>query len=489
MIRWLAALSAALVLSGCVTERVVYRDRYVDGNYADSRVYNDTGYYDDRYVGDGSYYSPSYSGRGDYYYGSSSYYSYDSYPSLYWDYPAYYSVFWPMYRSWYDPYWYPSYYYGVTYYPRNYFSLSVHSGWGWPRYSSLYYSPYRYSWVDNYYDWTPWHGYHSRHRDRYQAPRYGSARNEAERLSRLSDRNFGGYGASGTAHGGRRDTTRDTGFGRYGTARDGSRGADYGSQPAPRQLPNERGFGVTRGSDDRGSAGDVRRNAAYGAQSSANRQQPATRGFGVPVDSRQSPQREAGYGQASSRTLPPTRGFGVTPSREPATGATREASRYSDSIELPRTRTNPGYAPRRAETPVAREYSRPATPARGYEISPAPQRDYRSAPREAYTPQPGARTYAPQPEARSYSAPSRSYDRSAGYEAQRVEPRAQPQFEARSAPSYAPRETPRYESRPQPSYTPRETPRYESRPEPRSESRSDSSRDEVRRVGSNRDER
>jgi hypothetical protein len=473
MLRWIAALAAVLTLTGCVTERVVYRDRYHDDYYAGSSAYAD------RYAGDGSYYSPSYSGRGDYYYGSTSYsYGYDNQPSWYWDYPAYYSVFWPMYRSWYDPYWYPNYYYGVTYYPRNYFSVSFNSGWGASRYSNWYYSPYRYSWVDNYYDWSPWYGHSSRHRDRYQTPRYGSARNEAERLSRQSDWNANGYGANAYG-GGRYDRNRveerSTAFGRYGTTRSGARGADYGSQPVPRQLPNERGFGVqTQNDRSYGRSGDVRRTAAYGAQSSDTRQLPNERGFGVPVDSR-NPQRDAGYETNAPRGVP-SRGYGEPAPSAPrysmpqtrgydrvAPEASREAARYGSSpsrsydtgVSVPRrsapaTSYQRDYTPRQAETPVVREYSRPAPVARGMDV---PQRDYRSAPRETYVPQ--QRSYASAPAPRSYDTGG-----------------AAPRFESRPEP----RSEPRFESRPEP------------RSEPRSESRSSSDDGGVRRVGSNRDE-
>lgn len=494
MLRWTAALAAALTLTGCVTERVVYRDRPYDGTYQD-RGYAAGDRYEDRYAGDGSYYSPSYAGRGDYYYGSSYSYGYDYQPSWYWDYPAYYSVFWPMYRSWYDPYWYPNYYYGVTYYPRNYFSLSIGSGWGWPRHSNWYYSPYRYSWVDNYYDWSPWHGYYSRQRDRYQAPRYGSARNEAERLSRISDWNangHGGYGANGYG-GGRYDRNRgeqrDTAFGRYGTTRSGVRGADYGSQPAPRQLPSERGFGVQTQNDRYyGRSGDVRRNAAYGDQGSQPRQLPAERGFGVPVDSRAPTPREASYGGQAPRALPPARGFGVptqeTQPRSAAPGysaphtrgydrvapeAAREAARYGapsqrgydTGVTVPRRGEavggyQRGYAPRSIEAPVARDYPRQTLPSRGYE---APRQEVRSAPREAYAPAP--RGYAPAPalEMHRQAPPARGYDTGGAAPAPRFEPRSEP----------------RYESRPEP--------RYESRTESRS-----SDEGGVRRVGSKRDE-
>jgi len=515
MIRRIVILSSLLVLlTGCVTTReVVYRDGYRENGQSDNRYYSDEtryaggsdGYYDERYSG-GSVYAPATSGRGDYYYSRPSYAS--SYPSWYVDYPAYYSLFWGLNRSWYDPFSYPNYYYGVTYYPRNYFSISFNSGWGgshYGHYGYQYYSPYRYSWVDNYYDWSPWHNHHYSHNRYHQpTPRYGSARNEAERLSRMSDRNAYYGQNNGGSYGGQRDRglsnpdRRETAFGTYGTARDGSRAADYGSRSAPRQDPGTRGFGVpTDGGSD--AYRDVRRNAAYGTPG-ATRQDPGTRGFGVPVDGNgrdyNQDSRIANYGAPQPRALPSARGFGVeNPQIDPRNampaqngyprdaryGAQREVGRYGNEAmpndgsdararfeREPRQRgyeggvalpdqIDRGIAPRAASgyertrsTPVTREYSRPAMPSRSYEAEPSVDRGYRMPARESYSEAP-PRGYAPAPEAQSYSAPSRGYDAGA------------------SAPSYsAPEPAPQYESR--------------------SESRSDSDDGGVRRVGNNRDE-
>jgi hypothetical protein len=161
----LLALLFTIALSSCATY--------------DSYGYRDDGYYQDRYYSGGRYYYDDYA-------------RYDSY----WDYPDYvywsdyYSVLWPVYRGYYDPFYTPGFYYGVTWYPRTYFGLN-HYWNSWPYYHS--YSPYRYSYWDGYYD--HWdrrrgqvgrrvaHGYGANVDHPYM---YGSARNEAEQLARRS---------------------------------------------------------------------------------------------------------------------------------------------------------------------------------------------------------------------------------------------------------------------------------------------------------------
>ena len=154
MLRWIVACCAALLLSGCVT--------YPTYTYDDGREV--------RYVDDETYYVGAGNGYGDYYASEDP-----------WRHSAYYSVFWPIHRLYWDSYWYPGFYYGITYFPRDYF----HIGWGsgWHPYSGYWhwYAPYRYSWTDNYYAWD-WHrGRHSVATT--SAPRFGHARNEAERLN------------------------------------------------------------------------------------------------------------------------------------------------------------------------------------------------------------------------------------------------------------------------------------------------------------------
>ncbi len=176
MLRWIATFATIMLLTGCVyTQEVVYREPY-----------NSTPYYEsDRYVEGDSYYSPAYTGSGDYYYSTGynrAYYG-SSFGVSYFDYPFYYSVFWPISRWYYDPFVYPSYYYGVTWFPRSYMSLSLSYRGGWSGYGWLAYSPYRYSWVDNYYDWRPWYNRYPSYSHYYPTPRYGDARVEASRLA------------------------------------------------------------------------------------------------------------------------------------------------------------------------------------------------------------------------------------------------------------------------------------------------------------------
>jgi hypothetical protein len=483
MIRWIAALSTLLMLSGCVTTReVVYRDGYSRDAYAERRYYDDNGdYYADEdrrtVYRDGSYYTPGYAGSGDYYSGSA--YGYESYSSSYWEYPAYYSVFWPMYRSWHDPYWYPNYYYGVTYYPRNYFSVSFGSGWGRPYASSWYYSPYRYSWVDNYYDWSPWRGYRHSNRDYRHGPRYGSSRNEAERLARLGGgryqpsprrvgnepgRNGGYYGSNNSID-------------RYGRTRGSTREADYRSRDG-RQEPATAAFGLPTRSG-RGE-GDVRRT---GVATDRNYDAPvdaSVRRGGRVADDGRLPERPPAATRGYEREGDYNRRYSASDDRGPTqrqsspyTDSPRtNARRYDDGVALPRgsmSRSAPaeqrGYAPATTSSgmerrSVQRDYSResaPAMNARRYEV--APMNTDR-----------GGRRYESAP-APVYSAPSREPS---------FQSRPEPRYESRSESRSEPRFEARQESRPEPA------PRYESRQE---RSSVDRDRGGVRRVGSDRDDR
>ena len=180
MKRFLAVL-LAFTLSGCLTY--------------DSYGYRDDGYYEDRYYSGGRHYD---NGPG---YGAGYGYGYGNYPDyVYWS--DYYSVLWPVYRSYYDPFYTPGFYYGVTWYPHTYFGLN-HYWNSWPYYHA--YSPYRYSYSDGYFD--HWdrrrgqvghrvaHGYSANVNHPYL---YGSARNEAEQLAR---RTGAGYQRSGAQPG------------------------------------------------------------------------------------------------------------------------------------------------------------------------------------------------------------------------------------------------------------------------------------------------
>lgn len=161
------AVLFTILLSGCLTY--------------DSYGYRNDGYYEDRYYSGGrSHYDGYYSGYG------SDYAYWNDYPAYVYG-SAYYSVLWPVYRGYYDPFYTPGFYYGVTWYPRTYFGLG-HSWYSWPYYHA--YSPYRYSYSDGYYDhWDRRRGQVSDRVSRGQSASvshpysYGSARNEAERLA------------------------------------------------------------------------------------------------------------------------------------------------------------------------------------------------------------------------------------------------------------------------------------------------------------------
>ncbi|MFN7783652.1 MAG: hypothetical protein ACK5PG_13070 [Lysobacterales bacterium] len=243
MNRWKTAvlLPLSLLLGGCVT--------YPTYTYRDGTPVRES-----HYVGDDTYYSPADGDYGDYYSGGYRYGSggYRYYAPDYVSYSAYYSLFWPLHRWYHDPYWYPDFHYGVTYFPRNYFSVSFHSGWrghSLPRwgYSSGYriafgyshwYSPYRNSWVDSYYDWDRYsfhyrdnrrgHGYYA---PAYSQPRFGHARNAAERLA-WEERERASVRGDGMATGLGSGTPRT-----YGTEAAPSRGADYGPRGATRVAP------------------------------------------------------------------------------------------------------------------------------------------------------------------------------------------------------------------------------------------------------------
>jgi hypothetical protein len=168
LVRSLLLAVAMLTLAGCATYPSGYSYRY------DERAY---------YAGDRDYYA------GDYYRGTP-----DRYGDVYWHdtwWPYYSLVLRPVYSAYYDPWYTPGFYYGVTYFPR-------YHGLGWASYGWPYgfaYSPYRYSWWDNYYDWS-WHQprhRHARHhgdhddwrprvRD-HDRPRFGSEHNAYERVA------------------------------------------------------------------------------------------------------------------------------------------------------------------------------------------------------------------------------------------------------------------------------------------------------------------
>lgn len=460
MIRWIAALATLFSLTGCVTTEYVYRDRYYDRYEGYSY---DDGYGRRVYVDSGSHYSPSYAGRGDYYIGTD--YGWSDYG--WYDYPAYYSVFWPM-RSWYDPYWYPGYYYGVTFFPRSYWNVGL--SYGWPHYSSWYYSPYRYSFADNYYDWRPWYGGGYRGQSHY-APRFGSARNEAERLSRRADAGWD-YGRGGAYRGDRTagrdervsESVRRTPYGTYGTTRSSARDADYASPGSARRDIGQRGFGLP--SDE------------------ARRQAPGTRGLGVPDGA-------AGY---SDRGGEDTGGY----SRRSEGEAMRELRRqsYEEGLALPGSTPSPresgsGYQRYTRQSEAMRQ----SRSRRGYGADDGTRGEATQGgwaqPQRGYWAEPRSSGYAPREEISAGGYGSVPRDRSDAREAVSSYESA-PEYDSTSR--YE--SPPRYESTPAQSYSApsRETPRWESRGSDfgggRSESRGgeSGSRGEVRRVGNNRDD-
>ena len=216
LLRSMGAALLAACLSGCVTYPPEY---YYPGDAQGGSAYYYGERYEDGYGYDGGYVEEPYGG------GYSA------------GWPAYYSTLWPVYRNYYDPYWSPGFYYGVTWFPSTYFGIGI-GGWdAWPYYTP--YSPYPYAFWDNYYAWyDPWyyggyyghghghwddddwdddddhghgggnHGGNGGWRDPPQGgngPRFGSARNEAERLASLSgagaQSQAGKYGATGDATG------------------------------------------------------------------------------------------------------------------------------------------------------------------------------------------------------------------------------------------------------------------------------------------------
>lgn len=452
-------IACALLLAGCVSTPS-YR-YYGERTYSDGYGGEVVAVQRDRYVG---YATPA---------------------PVWYDYPAYYSVFWSINRSYVDPYFYPGFYYGVTWFPRNYYSVIYRSwhGPGWyggyvrPWHGYLAYSPYRYAWVDNYYDWYPWYSAYPRY-TRYYPPRYGNARNETERLSQYS-RAFRGDGLPAG------DLNRYSAFSRaaYSQARvdarrDAYRGADYGSRG-------------DRGRADPGVSGfrqdaNTRRPDSSRRTSTPTRQDPDVSGF-----------RGPDYG-GSQRALPPRSAPGQSTSRrlgdEGVAYPYRErsaASRPSVERRDVGVRVDPVSTPRATrsisnEADSAPRYSsdRPVNVPRRSEETYAPRdagRRYEAAPRyETAAPRPSA-AVRDAPRYERYEAPAREAPRYERYEAPTREapryqaPRAEPRYEA-------PRSEPRYEA-------PRSEPRYEAPRAPAREPVEPATRGEARENARNRDER
>lgn len=413
----LALTAVTALLGGCVTyDDYAYHDRY----YADE-------YYGDRYVSQ-RYYYDEYGNRvyiNDYDVGRRYGYGYG--PD-YLIYNTYYSALWPTYRYYYDPFWSPGFYYGVTYFPRTYFGLNV--GWySWPYYQA--YSPYRYSHADHYYDW-----WDNRSRDRAShmqdhghLPRYGSARNEAQYLARSTGargaaQNY--YGAS-TQPGGIVDPIQA----RQTRARGGAlpferSNRDWDIQP---YGADGRGYGGftghgtqapvnARGQLGRGGAVDARGNVpmpqdeapVMRSQRGYDRRLERNDGFVAPAPSTRSLDRGGRMTSPGSEYDTSSRQIVPRQTREPYNPV---FERHID--ETPQVRSQPQFEPRSREPYRNREI--PQRPA--YQPSMPIER---SAPRTFERSEPTFQRSEP-----SYQRSAPSYPRS--------EPRAQPSFEPRSAPS------------------------------------------------------
>jgi hypothetical protein len=421
------AILLALTLAGCATY--------------DSYGYRDDGYYDDRYS-EGRYYDS------DRYYSSSSRYGggygYSYYPDyVYWS--DYYSVLWPVYRGYYDPFYSPGFYYGVTWYPRTYFGLN-HYWNSWPYYQA--YAPYRYSYDDGYYDhWDRRRGQVGARVANGLSPNvnhpylYGSARNEAEQLAR---RTGAAYQTTGAQPG--------VQFDPFAAQRSSplARGQLPGRDPVSGQYP-ERGLqSVDRfGNAD---AGGPR------SRDELRRFEPVERSGGVtnprsyPSSEQALPSRARTYGRGTPQNLPERNEMGRRSGWTSETPADQEpaAQRTQGLRPSPYYREVGG-----AQMPVTRQ-----APAPNYE--------------------PTRRMEAPR-----YQRSERIEREPQFEQAERVRPEAQ--WSQQEAPQrevfQQQREAPRFEAPPQPRYeAPERSMEMErSRPE-RDESSSDgSAREEVRR--------
>jgi len=484
MMRWITTLAAVATLTGCVyTQEVVYRERYSPapaysqdyaGDYQNAPRY---------YSEDGYYYTPGQDGYGDYY-GSTYGGSWNvNYGVSYFDYPYYYSLFWPINRWYYDPFAYPGYRYGVTFFPSNYLSLSFGFGGGhWHGSSWMAYSPYRYSWVDNYYDWRPWYQ-HSHYSHYYPTPRYGDAQVEASRLADMRrwdrPRSYRGDGYQANPR---------VSAGAPAPAYRGNRGADYGRAGMSQRQ------GLTNTPRQ-----DVRR-----VNAGVPRVEPSTGAFGLPTRANGS-SRIGNPRSASGRGEVVPRGDSTEVRRlsEQRGNRTRVGGSSTNLLEreradqrgyaLPGRQSTPRTMPSRQALPQ-RQYETPAAP-RSYERGSAlPERglgQMREAPRQ-YAPEresvnryPTApRTLTPAPVNRSYStdnsryqAPESRYQAPIRQSMPRSEPayqRSEPTFQ-RSEPSFQRSEPSRESSR---SYSPSSS---------SDDGDSSNNRSEVRRVRSGRE--
>lgn len=257
-----------------------------------------------------------YGGSGDYFYG----YERD----VPW-YDPYDSLFWGLRYSYYDPFFYPHFHYGVTYFPRYY-------GWG-VGWSSWYawrhwhpYSPYYGSYWDHYYDWWRYQPHRGTdHLERRMAgrragtqsnagndpARFGSARNAAERMSRMG--RTGGAAVPIRHRAGNMGATGAYPSRGAAASSSGQRGYESGL-PSRSYVPRDRERGRSglpvHGSDAFGPAPARERPWRSGGSALPD----AGRGRGLPAPER--PMR----GQVMPESMPRERTFTpATPGRAPRT--------------------------------------------------------------------------------------------------------------------------------------------------------------------------
>ena len=486
LLRSMGVALLAAGLSGCVTYPPEY---YYPGDAQGGSAYYYGERYDDGYGYDGGYVEQPYGG------GYSA------------GWPAYYSTLWPVYRNYYDPFWSPGFYYGVTWFPSTYFGIGI-GGWdAWPYYTA--YSPYRYAFWDNYYAWyDPWYyggyyGYwhwddddwdddddHHRHgggnhggnggwRDPPQGgngPRFGSARNEAERLASLSgagaQSQAGKYGTTGDA------TGRFAGRNWRGTPPQGALSQSGSAGRAPVSNADLYGGGrfasrpgaMPAGAAPSGSGGyrdDARTGYVPGGSAGGARGESQRMG-GAPA----SPAGDRGNaysaprGSAPQATSPNAGYVGPAPRSRPT--GNQDWRRYEqgaqpDANAAPRSYSRQlpqeGYTPIQGSTGGNSRWrsappSAPAPDSRGYvqgnrgyapRQQPAPQQGNYGVPQGATVPRYSTRPqgYAA-PQQQRYQAPPQNYQ---------APPQGQPRFQAPS----------RGQSQP----------RYEAPPPPRESSRDD----------------
>lgn len=363
------AAALAALLSGCVSyPEYHYVDRDGSGDY----YYADP-YYDERYP---SYVDVSYG---------------------YW--PAYYSVVWPVYHRYYDPWWSPGFYYGVTWFPRTYFGfgLAYHDAWPWYH----HYSPWRWSFWDGYYDceWRDrgWHHGRDWRDDRSPRYRFGSARNEAERLAAIS-----GANRQPTVLRGDEWRLRQQGYGADGTRELGAtrsepgRARGFGAPVAPAGL-----YGATTSRDiERGAANELVR---YERGPSRFRALPQS---SPDVATSMPPDRRAPGSWAPKPGYDATRFERAKPLREddPHAGA-RDARAYRDGPDHGYARPDRGTYAAPSRERVPRDYGAgQAAPPPAHRSQALPAYRAERAPSVGYTRDSGPSHAAPPPRA-DYAKP------------------------------------------------------------------------------------